>query len=210
MTQVLIVDDHAIVRRGLKQILQDVPDITNIGEAKDGKEVMEQVRAVAWDMVMLDLTLPDKNGIEVLKEIKREFPKTPVLVLSMLPEDQYGLSVLKAGASGYLAKESAPEELVAAIRKVLRGGKYISLNLAEHLAFDLGPGVEKPLHETLSEREFQVMCMLASGKTNSQVADQLAISVKTVSTYRARILEKMKMRTNAELTNYAIRHKLVQ
>ncbi|HEX4946472.1 MAG TPA: response regulator transcription factor [Blastocatellia bacterium] len=207
--RVLIADDHAIVRHGLKQILQAIPSITQIGEAKDGHEALTQARAQTWDLVMLDLTLPDKNGLEVLKQLKREAPQTPVLVLSMLPEDQYGVSVLKAGASGYLPKESAPEELAAAIHKVLRGGKYISLNLAEHLAFDFSPGTEQALHKTLSDREFQVLCLIASGKTNSQIAEYLAISVKTVSTYRTRILGKMKMQSNAELTNYAFRHKLV-
>ena len=210
MARVLIADDHAIVRHGLKQILQNLPDITYIGEAQDAHEALDQVRTQKWDLVMLDLTLPDKNGFEVLKDLKREAPQTPVLILSMLPEDQYGVSVLKAGAAGYLPKESAPDELVKAIHKVLRGGKYISLNLAEHMAFDLGPGVEQPRHKTLSEREFQVLCLIASGQTNGQIADQLTISIKTVSTYRTRILEKMRMRTNAELTNYAFRHKLVQ
>jgi two-component system, NarL family, invasion response regulator UvrY len=210
MAQILIVDDHAVVRHGLRQLLQGLPDITHIGEAQNAQEALQKARAQAWDLVMLDLTLPDKMGIEVLKELKRDCPKRPVLVLSMLPEDQYGVSVLKAGAAGYLPKESAPEELVTAVRKVLRGGKYVSLTLAEHLAFDLGPGVETPLHKTLSEREYQILCLLASGKTNSEVADQLALSPKTVSTYRSRILLKMKMRTNAELMNYSFRHKLVQ
>ena len=210
MAHILIADDHAVVRHGLRQLLAEIPGITHIGEAQNAKEVLDKAQAQPWDLIMLDLTLPDKNGIEVLKELKREFPRTPVLVLSMLPEDQYGVSVLKAGAAGYLPKETAPEELVTAVRKVLRGGKYISPNLAEHLAFDLGPGIEKPLHETLSDREYQVMRILTSGKTNREVANLLSISAKTVSTYRSRILEKMKLRTNAELMNYAFRHKLVQ
>lgn len=207
--RVLIADDHAIVRQGLRQVLQTISDITQIGEASNANDVLTQTRTQKWDLVMLDLTLPDKNGLEVLKDLKRESPNMPVLVLSMLPEDQFGVSVLKAGASGYLTKESAPEELSSAIHKVLRGGKYISPTLAEHLAFDLGPGIEQPLHKLLSDREFQVLCLIASGKTNAQIADHLSISVKTVSTYRTRILEKMKMRNNAELTNYAFRHKLV-
>ncbi|MFN7926700.1 MAG: response regulator transcription factor [Blastocatellia bacterium] len=210
MTQVLLADDHAIVRRGLKQILQDMPEITQIGEADTAQSVITQMRVQKWDLVMLDLTLPDKSGLEVLKELKREAPKMPVLVLSMLPEDQYGVSVLKAGAAGYLTKESAPEELVKAIRKVLRGGKYVSLTLAEQLAFSFNHDNEKPLHQTLSDREYQVMCLLASGKTSREIAEKLAISDKTVSTYRARILEKMKLKNNAELMNYAFRHKLVQ
>jgi len=209
MSRILIVDDHAVVRHGLRQLLKEIPDVAHIGEAQNAKEVMGMVQGQTWDLIVLDLTLPDKIGIEVLKDLKRDSPQTPVLVMSMLPEDQYGMSVLKAGASGYLPKESAPEELVNAVRKVLRGGRYISLNLAEHLAFDLGPGVEKPLHETLSDREYQVMCLLASGKTNSEVADQLSLSTKTVSTYRSRVLIKMKLRTNAELMNYAFRNKLV-
>lgn len=209
MSRILIVDDHAVVRHGLRQLLKEIPNVAHIGEAQNAKEVMGMVQGQTWDLIVLDLTLPDKIGIEVLKDLKRDCPQTPVLVMSMLPEDQYGMSVLKAGASGYLPKESAPEELVNAVRKVLRGGRYISLNLAEHLAFDLGPGVEKPLHEMLSDREYQVMCLLASGKTNSEVADQLSLSTKTVSTYRSRVLIKMKLRTNAELMNYAFRNKLV-
>lgn len=209
MSQILIADDHSIVRHGLKQLLRDLPGITHIGEAKDAHEVLLQARAQPWDLILLDLTLPDKNGVEVLKELKSDFPKTPVLVLSMLPEDQYAVSVLKAGAAGYLTKETASEELLTAVRKVLQGGRYISVKLAEYVAFDLGIGVERPLHQTLSEREYQVLYLIASGKTNLQIADQLSISVKTVSTYRARVLEKMKLKTNAELTNYAFRHKLI-
>lgn len=209
MIRILIADDHAIVRRGLKQILMDDPEFTEIGEAQNAQEVMAQVRAAPWDIVILDLTLPDKNGLEVLKEIKREKPQIPVLVLSMHPEDQYAVRVLKAGAAGYLTKDSAPEELVKAIRKVLKGGRYVSLELAERLAFDIGPGYEKLSHESLSDREYQVMCIIASGKTISEVADQLTISVKTASTYRTRILEKMNMKTSAELTYYAIHQNLV-
>lgn len=209
MIRILIADDHAIVRRGLKQILMEDPEFTDIGEAQNAQEVMAQVRAAPWDIVILDLTLPDKNGLEVLKEIKREKPQLPVLVLSMHPEDQYAVRVLKAGAAGYLTKDSAPEELVKAIRKVLKGGRYISLELAERLAFDIGTGYEKLPHENLSDREYQVMCIIASGKTISEVAEQLTISVKTASTYRTRILEKMKMKTSAELTYYAIHQNLV-
>jgi two-component system, NarL family, invasion response regulator UvrY len=209
MIRILIADDHAIVRRGLRQILAESPEFTNIGEAQNAQEVMTMVRTQAWDLVMLDLAMPDKSGLEVLKDVKRENPKLPVLVLSMHPEDQYAVRVLKAGAAGYLTKESAPEELINAIRKVLKGGRYISLQLAEHLAFDLGQGNEKPLHETLSDREYEVLCLIASGKTVSAIAEQLSLSVKTASTYRARILEKMNMKTNAELTHYAIQQKLV-
>lgn len=210
MSRILIADDHAVVRHGLRQLLRAIPEVSHIGEAQNAKEVMALAQTEPWDLIVLDLTLPDKIGIEVLKDLKRDFPQTPVLVLSMLPEDQYGMSVLKAGAAGYLTKESAPEELVNAVQKVLRGGRYISAGLAEYLAFDLGTNHEKPLHETLSEREYEVMRLLASGKTNSEIADQLALSTKTVSTYRSRILIKMKMRTNAELMSYAFRHKIVQ
>ena len=210
MARLLIVDDHAVVRRGLRQLLQEIPDITLVEEAQNAQEALNKARRRDWDLIVLDLTLPDKLGLEVLHELKRDCPKRPVLVLSMLPEDQYGVSVLKAGAAGYLPKESAPEELVTAVRKALRGGKYVSANLAEHLAFGLGPDVEKPLHETLSERERQILCLLAAGKTYREIAEQLTISSKTVSTYRSRILIKMNMCTNAELMNYAFRHKLVQ
>jgi two-component system, NarL family, invasion response regulator UvrY len=209
MIRILVADDHAIVRHGLRQILTQAPEITQIGEAKNAEEISALLRTQQWEMVMLDLALPDKNGLEVLKDIKREHPKLPVLILSMHPEDLYALRVLKAGAAGYLTKESAPEELLIAIRKVLSGGRYISAQLAEQLVFDLGTDSNKPLHEALSDREYQVLCLIASGKTISQVADQLAISVKTASTYRTRILEKMKMRTNAELTHYGIQQKLV-
>ncbi|MFN7929610.1 MAG: response regulator transcription factor [Blastocatellia bacterium] len=210
MIRILIADDHAIVRRGLRTILAEASEITHIGEAQNAEEIMSLLRSQSWQLVMLDLALPDKNGLEVLKDIKRDYPKLPVLILSMHPEDLYALRVLKAGAAGYLTKESAPDELLTAIRKVLNGGRYISLHLAEQLVFDLGGDSEKPLHEALSDREYQVLCLLGSGKTISEVADQLAISVKTASTYRTRILEKMNMRTNAELMHYAIQQKLVQ
>ncbi len=209
MIRILLADDHAIVRRGLRQILMEDPEFTHIDEAQNAHEVMVQFRAHPWDLVVLDLALPDKSGLEVLKDIKREKPQVPVLILSMHPEDQYAVRVLKAGAAGYLTKDSAPEELVNAIRKVLKGGRYISLELAERLAFDIGAGHEKPLHETLSDREYQVMCMIASGKTISEVAEELTISVKTASTYRTRILEKMNLKTSAQITHYAIHQKLV-
>lgn len=209
MIRILIADDHAVVRRGLAQILAEAPEITSVGEAQNANEIMSLIRSQTFDLVILDLALPDKNGLEVLKDVKREHPKLPVLVLSMHPEDQYALRVLKAGAAGYLTKESAPEELITAIKKVLKGGRYISSQLAEQLVLDLGAGATKPIHDSLSDREYQIMCLIASGKTISEVADLLAISVKTASTYRTRILEKMQMKTNAELTHYAIQQKLV-
>ncbi|HEY4673195.1 MAG TPA: response regulator transcription factor, partial [Nitrososphaerales archaeon] len=195
MIKILIADDHAVVRRGLKQILAEEPNMAVFGEACNAQEVLKNVREQDWDIVILDITMPDRSGLDVLKELKRERPKLPVLILSIHPEEQYAVRVLKAGAAGYMTKESAPEELVKAIRKVLRGGKYISPSLAEKLAFDLETDSEKPLHETLSDREYQVMCMIASGKTVKEIAKKLYLSVKTISTHRARILGKMKMKT---------------
>jgi two-component system invasion response regulator UvrY len=210
MIRILIADDHPIVRQGLKQILTEEPDVVVVGEAQNSQELLELVRKQDWDIVILDITMPGRGGIDVLKELKHERPKLPVLMLSVHPEDQYAVRALKAHASGYMTKDSAPEELVKAIRKILRGGKYISSTLAEKLAFDLETETEKPLHETLSDREHQVLLMIASGKTVSEIAEELSLSVKTIDTYRARILEKMKMKTNAELTHYAIKNKLVE
>lgn len=208
MLRILIADDHPVVRKGLRQILSEEPDIEVVGEAQNCQEVLELVRKQHWDIVVLDITMPGRGGLDVLKELKHEHPKLPVLMLSVHPENQYAVRALKAHASGYLTKDSAPEELVKAIRKILRGGKYISLTLADKLAFDLEAETEKPLHETLSDREYQVMLMIASGKTVSQIAEELSLSVKTIGTYRARILEKMKMKTNAELTHYVIKNNL--
>jgi len=210
MLKILIADDHPIVRKGLKQILSEESDMGVVGEAQNSQEVLELVQKQDWDIVILDITMPGRGGIDVLKELKHERPKLPVLMLSVHPEDQYAVRALKAHASGYMTKDSAPEELVKAIRKILRGGKYISSTLAEKLAFDLETETEKPLHETLSDREHQVLLMIASGKTVSKIAEELSLSVKTIDTYRARILEKKKMRTNAELTHYAIKNKLVE
>jgi len=210
MIKILIADDHPIVRQGLKQILSEEPDIEVVGEAQNSQEVLELVRKQHWDIVILDITMPGRGGLDVLKELKHERPKLPVLMLSVHPEDQYAVRALKAHASGYLTKDSAPEELVKAIRKILRGGKYISSTLAEKLAFDLETETDKPLHETLSDRESQVMLMIASGKTISQIAEELSLSVKTIGTYRTRVLEKMKMKSNAELMHYAIKNGLVE
>ena len=208
MLKILIADDHPIVRKGLKQILSEESDMGVFGEAQNSQEVLELVRKQDWDIVILDITMPGRGGIDVLKELKHQYPKLPLLILSMHPEDQYAVRALKAHASGYMTKDSAPEELVKAIRKILRGGKYISSTLAEKLAFDLETETEKPLHETLSDREHQVLLMIASGKTVSKIAEELSLSVKTIDTYRARILEKMKMKTNAELTHYVIKNNL--
>ena len=209
MLRVIIVDDHPIVRQGLKQILSEEPDMTVFGEAQNSQEVLQLISEQDWDIVVLDITLPGRGGLDVLKEIKHERPKLPVLILSIHPEDQYAVRALKAGASGYLTKESAPEALVRAIRKILRGGKYVSSTLAEKLAFHLESETEKLLHESLSIREYEVMLMIASGKTISTIAEEMSLSVKTVSTYRARILEKMQMKGNADLTYYVIKNRLL-
>lgn len=210
MIKILIADDHAIVRQGLKQILADTPDLAVRGEAQTGQEVLNKVRTGEWDLVVLDLAMPGRGGLDVLKELKRERPKLPILVLSIYPEDQYAVRVLKAGASGYLTKESAPEELIKAIRKITAGGKYVSSYVTEKLVFNLGRDAETPPHETLSNREYQVMCLIASGKTVKDIAKEMALSIKTISTYRVRILEKMKMKSNSELIHYGIRNQLVE
>lgn len=209
MVNVIIADDHPIVRQGLKQILSEEPDFAMLGEAQNCHEVLELIRKQDWDIIILDITMPGRGGLDVLREIRHERPKLPVLILSIHPEDQYAVRALKAGASGYLTKESAPKDLVQAIRKILRGGKYVSPTLAEKLAFGLESDAEKPLHEALSDREFQVMLMIASGKTTSAIAEEMSLSIKTVSTYRARILEKMGMKTNADLTQYVFRNRLI-
>jgi two-component system invasion response regulator UvrY len=207
--RVLIADDHAILRNGLKEILaRELPD-AECGEAKNAQEVFAQLQSRNWDLVILDLTMPGRSGLEVLGDLKKGEPKLPVLVLSMHPEDQYGRRVLKAGASGYMNKECAPEELIKAIRKVLSGGRYVSPALAEKLAFDLGEGTARTPHEKLSDREMEVLRLIASGRTVSQIADDLHLSVATVSTYRARLLEKMGMATNAELMRYALQNRLI-
>ena len=209
MINILIADDHAIVREGLKQIVSSEPDMKVTGEAHNAQGVLDLVRDRNWDVVVLDINMPGRNGLEVLKELKRERPALPVLVLSVHPEEQYGIRVLKAGAAGYMNKESAPEELVTAIRKVIRGGKYLTPTLAERLAFQVADGSEQHPHEKLSDRELQVLCLIASGKTVSEIAGDLSLSVKTISTYRARILEKMSMKSSAELTRYALQNHLV-
>ena len=210
MIKILIADDHAIVREGLKQIVAETSDMVVAGEAVDGQKVLEQVRKEEWDLILLDISMPGRGGIDTLKAIKIEKPKLPVLVLSMYPEEQYAVRALKAGASGYLTKESAPEELIEAIRKVSQGGRYISAALAESLAFHVVANSEMSLHDTLSNREYQVMIMLASGKTVKEIANDLSLSVKTISTNRVRALRKLGMKNNAELTYYAIKHELVK
>lgn len=209
MIKILIADDHAIVREGLKQILAEIPDMLVAGEAATGQEVLAQVRKEDWDLVLLDIAMPGRDGLETLKLLKLEKPKLPVLVLSIYPEEQYAVRLLKAGAAGYLTKESAPDELIAAIRKVSQKGKYISPSLAEKLAFYLEADVEKPVHELLSDREHKVMLLIASGKTVTEIADEMCLSIKTISTYRTRALNKMGLKNNAEFTYYALKHGLV-
>ena len=208
MLKILIADDHPVYRRGLRQIIADASGMEVADEATNGRDVLGKVRAADYDVVLLDITMPVKNGMDVLTQLKNERPKLPVLMLSMHPEEQYAVRALRAGASGYLTKESAPDELVGAIRKVSTGGKYVSSSLAEKLA-SIVQQAEQPLHETLSDREFQVMCLIASGKTVTEIANDLSLSVKTISTYRYRILDKMKLKNNAELTHYAVKNGLV-
>lgn len=207
--KILIVDDHTIVREGLKRILADTPEMRVAGEAASGTEAIKLVREGHWDVVLLDVSLPGANGLEVLRAVKEHDPKLPVLVLTMYPEDQYALRMLKAGAAGYLTKEGAPAQLVTAIRKVAAGGKYISAAVAEKLAWEIERKKRPATHEDLSNREFEILRLIASGKTVSQIAEQLHLSVKTVSTYRMRLLMKLNMKSNAELTYYAIKSGLV-
>lgn len=209
--RILIADDHAIVRAGLKQFIADEHDMQVLGEADTGAKTLELIRSDDWDVVLLDISMPDKSGVDTLKALRHLKPDLPVLILSAFPEGQYAVNLLRAGASGYLNKESAPAELVKAIRVVVSGRRYVSPTLAEILANDLSGGNgERPLHAALSEREFQIFCKLAGGQAVSKIADELCLSVKTVSTYRSRILEKMNMKTNADLTYYAIKNQLIQ
>lgn len=209
MTRILVADDHAVVRKGLVQIISDTLDLKVTAEAANGLEVLDLVRQQPIDVVLLDLHMPDQSGLDTLKQLKAEHPKLPVLVLSMYGEEQYGVRVLRAGASGYLTKESAPDQLVKAIRKVAGGGKYVTTTVADRLLELIDTDTDQPLHATLSDREFQVMRLLASGESVSAIAEKLALSVKTVSTYRARVLEKMSMKSNAELAHYALKHELI-
>jgi len=209
MLRILIVDDHPIVRKGLRQIVAETPVMAIVDEASNGHEALNKVWENDYDVVLLDITMPGISGVEILKELKSIRPNLAVLVLSIHPERQYAVRVLRAGASGYLTKDSAPEELIQAIHKVSLGGRYISSSLGESLVLDLGSNIGKPLHETLSDREYQVMLMITSGKTVKEVAEQLSLSVKTVSTHRSRLLKKMKMNSNVELVRYAIQNHLV-
>ncbi|MDA8328991.1 MAG: response regulator transcription factor [Betaproteobacteria bacterium] len=207
-TRVFIVDDHAIVRKGLKQILADTPDLMVAGDADAGHEAIKLARQDGYDVLLLDISMPDRNGIEILKQIRKEAPHIIVLMLSMHREDQYAIRSLKAGASGYLNKQSAPEELVSAIRGVVVGRKYISDDLAQALANQISGNHHLSPHEILSDREYQTLTMIASGKCVTDIGKELNLSVKTVSMYRARLLQKMKLKNNAELMHYAIKNKL--
>jgi DNA-binding NarL/FixJ family response regulator len=207
---VLIADDHAIVRRGLKEILVHDLDGVVCGEAENAQQVLEQVEHRDWDLVILDITMPGRSGLDALQDLRKLRPKLPVLVLSMHPEDQYGRRLLKAGASGYMNKESAPEELIKAVRRIVAGGRYVSPALAEALAMHLDEESDRPLHERLSDREFEVLRKIALGRTVVQISEELHLSVPTISTYRARILEKMGLSTTGELIHYAVRHNLVE
>jgi DNA-binding NarL/FixJ family response regulator len=207
--RVLIADDHAVFRRGLREAISEAFPKVTFGEAKTAQETLDSVRRHDWEILILDISMPGKSGLDILDDLKRLRPKLPVLLLSMHPEEQFARRALKSGAAGYLTKESVPEELKEAVRKVVIGGRYVSATLAEKLAVDLREGADIPIHELLSDREFQVLRMIASGKTVKEIAEELSLSVKTVSTYRARILEKTGMKTNAELIRYALQTQLV-
>jgi two-component system, NarL family, invasion response regulator UvrY len=207
--RILIVDDHAIVREGLKQILTEVDDIEVAGEADCSSRALQMARREPWDLVLLDISMPDRNGLETLELLKKEHPGIKVLMLSMHRETQYAVRALKTGAAGYLNKQSAPDQLVEAIRQVASGKKYISAEVAQELASQISGEREGPPHETLSNREYQTLCMIASGLPVSAIADKLALSVKTISMYRARLLKKMQLKNNAELTHYAIKRGLL-
>jgi len=209
MLKLLIVDDHAIVRKGLIQIISETGGMLVVGEAARASEVYEILAKKPVDILLLDINLPGVNGLEILKQVKNDYPEIAVLILTMFPEEQFAFRAIKGGASGYLTKESAPEELIKALHKISSGGKYISASLAEKLAFYIGTKDTDLPHQALSDREFQVMKMLAASKTVSEIAQELHLSVKTISTYRARILQKMRMNKNADLTQYAITNKLL-
>ena len=207
--KILVADDHTLVRKGLKQILLDTPNVEVVEEACSGEEVVNKIESNEYDLLLLDISLPGRSGIDILKQSKCIKPELPVLMLSMFPEEQYAIRSLRAGASGYLTKESAPEELIDAIKIVTKGRKYITSSLAERLAFEIQVESEKELHESLSDREYQVFCLIGSGKTVKDIAEKLSLSVKTISTHRARILQKMYMRNNAQIIRYAIKNDLV-
>lgn len=208
--KILVVDDHAVVRRGVKEILLEEIDKVTVGEAATAPEMFDQLKKGRWDLVVLDIGIPGRSGLDALEESKKHYPKLPVLILSARPEDQLAVRTIKAGANGYLTKETAPEELVTAIKKVRSGGTYVSPALAETLALSVHESVAKLPHECLSDREYQILCLLAIGKTTTEISGQLSLSGSTISTYRSRILQKMHMKTKSELTRYAIQQGLVR
>ena len=208
--RILIADDHPVVRQGLKMMLSADPELQVVGEARDGDEAFEKAHQVDWDVAVLDYSMPGRGGVELLSDVKHDYPDKPVLILSIYPEDPHGLRALKAGAAGYVTKESAGDELTAAVKKVASGGRYISPTLAEKLALRLTPEQERPPHERLSDREYRVMWLLASGKTLHQIAEEMRLSPSTVSTYRGRILKKLGLHTNVDLVHYAMKHRLIE
>jgi len=209
MINVFIVDDHEIIREGLKKILREETDLNVVGEAESGDEVLKNIKSIDCDIMLLDMNMPGRSGLELITDLKGLKPKMHILVLSIHPEDKFALRTLKAGASGYLCKDTALDELVVALRKVYTKGRYLSTNLAEQLAFDFMPNKDQPLHDTLSTREMEIMLMLVNGKKVKDIATELDLSISTVFTYRVRIFEKLKIKSNVELTHYAINHKLV-
>ncbi len=210
MIRIGVADDHPIVREGLKQIIAKTTDLTVVMEAADGQEVLDRLRKNTVDVLLLDISMPVRNGVDILKQLRTKWPKLPVLILSAHPETKYAVRVFKLGASGYLTKEGAPKELIGAIRTVLSGKRYVSNALAQHLAMSLDSDVEKPLYENLSHRELEVLCLIAAGKPLTDIANNLFLSVKTISTYRTRILEKLHMTSNADLIRYAIQKELIE
>lgn len=210
MIRIIITDDHPIFREGLKRIIEKTSDMVVADEASTGEELLGKIGEKNFDLVLLDIAMPGRGGLEILDQLKTANPNLRILVLSMYPEERYAVRVLKSGAAGYLTKDKASDELIKAIRKISDGGKYVSLSLAEKWAFDLELGGEKPLHGSLSNREYQVMLMIASGKTLKEIVEELSLSVTTISTYRSRILKKMKLSNNAEITYYAIKNGLVE
>jgi DNA-binding NarL/FixJ family response regulator len=207
--RVLIADDHPVVRQGIKQILNAIDGITVSGEAQSGDELLKKVRGGGWDILVMDLNMPGPHGLDLLRQIKRDAPDLPILVLSVHPEDQLAVRLLKAGASGYIAKENAPDELIAAIRKICAGGTYVSASLAEALAEGLRQPSDQPPHKRLSDREYQVLLLMGAGHSPTEIATQLHLSIKTISTYRARILDKMQLRSSAQIIQYVIREGLL-
>ena len=210
MYHVLIADDHAVVRAGLRQFLEESGRVTDVAEAGSGQQAMDLLRTKRFDLLILDINMPGRGGLDILKNVRASFPDTRVLIVSGFPEQQYAVNVLKAGASGYLSKESAPEELLKAVQLVLSGRRYVSTALAEQLVANLDVDSDQPVHTGLSEREFQIFCKLAGGRAVSEIARELCLSVKTVSTYRSRVLEKMNLKSNADITRYALQNGLIQ